>query len=244
MAKTLPSTAVLLASFLLVAGYSESGASETSAAAKSSETLSFASQEAPSSVASAHSHMSQFQRFISGLAEEWKSLIRRKARVTQSTAAASVQWPAWRVARDISPESNQQFLADNAKAAGVVVLPDGLQYRIIKKGDGKTPTPEDLVTVTYRASLIDGTVFAGTKPGETATFPTGQLIEGWVEALLVMKEGGEWRLFVPANLGYGEEGNGQAVPPNQTLVFDIQLLTVGRPSIADASHPEQTARVQ
>ncbi|HEX5281940.1 MAG TPA: FKBP-type peptidyl-prolyl cis-trans isomerase [Micropepsaceae bacterium] len=188
--------------------------------------------------------MNRFQRLISDLTDEWKSLIRRKDRVAQSTAPASVQWPAWRVARDISPESNQQFLADNAKAPGVVVLPDGLQYRIIKKGDGKTPTPEDLVTVTYRGSLIDGTVFAGTMPGETATFPTGQLIGGWVEALLIMKEGGEWRLFVPANLGYGEEGNGQAVPPNQTLIFDIQLLTVGRPNVAAASHPEQTARVQ
>ena len=104
------------------------------------------------------------------------------------------------VAKDLSPESNQQFLADNAKRAGVMTLPDGLQYQVIKSGTGKSPTPNDLVTVTYRGSLINGMVFDETQPGKTATFPAGQLIPGWVEALQKMKEGDEWELVIPSNL--------------------------------------------
>jgi FKBP-type peptidyl-prolyl cis-trans isomerase len=142
------------------------------------------------------------------------------------TAGAS-QTP---VAKDLSPESNQQFLADNAKRPGVMVLPDGLQYRVVKSGSGKSPTPNDLVTVTYRGSLINGMVFDETQPGKTATFPAGQLIPGWVEALQKMKEGDEWELVIPSNLGYGEAGAGGVIPPNQTLVFDMALLKVEPPS--------------
>jgi len=134
------------------------------------------------------------------------------------------------VAKDLSPESNQQFLADNAKRAGVMTLPDGLQYQVIKSGTGKSPTPNDLVTVTYRGSLINGMVFDETQPGKTATFPAGQLIPGWVEALQKMKEGDEWELVIPSNLGYGEAGAGGVIPPNQTLVFDMSLLKVEAPS--------------
>ncbi len=226
MAKSLQLIAVLHVSLLLVAGCSESGTSI-----------------APN-VTLAQSEMNRLQKLISGLTGEWASLVHRKPRVAQSKSPASVQWPAWTAAGDISPESNERFLADNANAPGVVMLPDGLQYRIVKKGSGESPTPDDLVTVTYRGSLIDGTVFDQTKPGETVTFPAGKLIEGWVEALLKMKEGGAWRLFVPANLGYGEEGDGEVIPPNQTLVFDIELLKVDRPNAPDASPSEQTAHLQ
>ena len=141
--------------------------------------------------------------------------------------AAGAQVP---VAKDLSPESNQQFLADNAKRPGVMTLPSGLQYRVIKAGSGKSPTPDDLVTVTYRGQLINGMVFDETQPGKTATFPAGQLIPGWVEALQKMKEGDEWELVIPANLGYGEAGAGGVIPPNQTLVFDMTLLKVEPPS--------------
>lgn len=134
------------------------------------------------------------------------------------------------VAKDLSPESNQQFLADNAKRSGVMVLPDGLQYRVIRAGNGKTPTANDLVTVTYKGQLINGMVFDETQPGKTATFPAGQLIPGWVEALQKMKEGDEWELVIPSNLGYGEAGAGGVIPPNQTLVFDMALLKVEPPS--------------
>ncbi|HEX5280799.1 MAG TPA: FKBP-type peptidyl-prolyl cis-trans isomerase [Micropepsaceae bacterium] len=146
---------------------------------------------------------------------------------TATGAASASQLPT---AKDLSPESNQQFLADNAKRSGVMTLPDGLQYRVIKAGTGKSPTPDDLVTVTYRGQLINGMVFDQTQPGKTATFPAGQLIPGWVEALQKMKEGDQWELVIPANLGYGEAGAGGVIPPNQTLVFDMTLLKVEPPS--------------
>lgn len=129
-------------------------------------------------------------------------------------------------AADLSPESNTKFLADNAKRAGVKVLPSGLQYRVIKAGTGKSPKPDDNVTVTYKGSLIDGKVFDQTQDGQTATFPAGQLIPGWVEALQLMKEGDSWELVIPANLGYGAEGAGGVIPPNQTLIFQMELRKV------------------
>ena len=128
---------------------------------------------------------------------------------------------------DLSPDSNKKFLADNAARKGVVVLPSGLQYRVIKSGTGISPKgPMDMVTVTYKGWLIDGKVFDQTQPGQTAQFQAGGLIPGWVEALRRMKEGDEWELVIPAALGYGAAGAGGAIPPNQTLVFDMQLSAV------------------
>lgn len=127
---------------------------------------------------------------------------------------------------DMSPEGNTKFLADNAKKEGVKTTGSGLQYRVVKAGAGKSPTPMDQVTVTYKGRLIDGTVFDQTEPGQSATFPAGALIPGWVEALQLMKEGDEWEIVIPSNLGYGEAGAGGVIPPNQTLVFDLALLTV------------------
>jgi FKBP-type peptidyl-prolyl cis-trans isomerase len=131
---------------------------------------------------------------------------------------------------DLSAQSNQKFLVDNAAKKGVVKLPSGLQYRVIKTGHGKSPTsPDDMVTVTYKGWLIDGKVFDQTQPGQTANFPAGHLIPGWVQALKLMKEGDEWELVIPAQLGYGAMGAPGAIPPNQTLVFDMQLISVGPP---------------
>src|SRR5262249_39718697 len=104
---------------------------------------------------------------------------------------------------DMSPEGNQKFLADNAKKAGVTTRPSGLQYRVIKQGAGKSPTVNDVVNVTYKGWLIDGTVFDQTQPGQQASFPAGALIPGWVEALQLMKEGDEWEIVIPSDLGYG-----------------------------------------
>ena len=130
-------------------------------------------------------------------------------------------------AYDLSAASNKRFLADNAKKPGVIVRADGLQYRIIASGHGATPTKvDDVVTVTYKGSLINGKVFDQTQPGQTASFPAGRLIPGWVEALSLMKEGDEWELVIPAELGYGSQGAGDAIPPDQTLVFDMHLIAV------------------
>ena len=128
---------------------------------------------------------------------------------------------------DLSPAANQKFLADNALKPGVKRLPDGLQYRVIKSGHGKGVTRnDDVVTVDYKGQLIDGKVFDQTQPGLPAQFPAGGLIPGWVEALSMMHEGDEWQLVIPANLGYGAQGAGGVIPPNQTLVFDMTLIKV------------------
>jgi len=130
-------------------------------------------------------------------------------------------------AGDISPQANQAFLAANATKTGVVVRPSGLQYRAIKNGSGASPSTADVVTVTYRGALIDGYVFDETKPGKTAKFVVGKVIPGWIEALSLMKPGDEWQLVIPPNLAYGERGSGSgAVPSNQTLVFDVNLIAV------------------
>lgn len=143
-------------------------------------------------------------------------------------ALASAQTNAAPSARyDLSAASNQKFLADNAARPGVFVTKDGLQYRILKAGHGKSPHyNDDQVTVSYKGWMINGKVFDQTKPGQTATFPAGQLIPGWIEALSLMKEGDTWELVIPSELGYGEEGAGTDIPPDQTLVFDMTLLKV------------------
>jgi FKBP-type peptidyl-prolyl cis-trans isomerase len=127
---------------------------------------------------------------------------------------------------DMSPEGNQKFLDDNKAKEGVTTTASGLQYRVIKAGTGASPTANDVVNVTYRGWLIDGTVFDETPPGQTATFPAGALIPGWVEALQLMKEGDEWEIVIPSELGYGAQGAGGVIPPNQTLVFNMALLGV------------------
>lgn len=128
---------------------------------------------------------------------------------------------------DLSAASNKKFLADYAAKPGVFKTQDGLEYRIIRSGTGKAPqSGADMVTVSYKGSLINGKVFDHTEPGKNAVFPAGGLIPGWVEALSLMKEGDEWELVIPSELGYGPEGAGGDIPGNQTLVFDMTLVSV------------------
>jgi FKBP-type peptidyl-prolyl cis-trans isomerase len=128
---------------------------------------------------------------------------------------------------DLSPVSNRKFLADNAARKDVVTMPSGLQYRVITTGHGAmVKSPGDIVTVTYKGWTIDGHVFDRTEHGQTASFPAGGLIPGWVEALRLMHVGDEWQLVIPADLGYGAEGAGADIPPNQTLVFTMQLISI------------------
>jgi FKBP-type peptidyl-prolyl cis-trans isomerase len=128
---------------------------------------------------------------------------------------------------DLSAASNQKFLADYAAKPGVFKTADGLMYRVLKAGKGAAPqSGADIVTVTYKGWLINGKVFDQTDKGQTADFPAGQLIPGWVEALSLMKEGDSWELVLPSDLGYGPEGAGEDIPPDQTLVFNMTLLKV------------------
>ncbi|MGH6827832.1 MAG: FKBP-type peptidyl-prolyl cis-trans isomerase [Rhizomicrobium sp.] len=144
--------------------------------------------------------------------------------------AASFAWAQNGAAKsryNLSAASNQKFLADYARRPGVIKTPDGLQYRVLKSGSGKSPqSAYDLVTVLYKGSLINGKIFDQTRNGHPTTFPAGQLIPGWVEALSKMKEGDHWELVIPSPLGYGPDGAGSVIPPNQTLVFDMTLLKV------------------
>ena len=142
------------------------------------------------------------------------------------TADAAGKMPHY----DLSPASNAKYLADFAAKPGVIKTQDGLEYLIVKAGTGKAPqSGADMVTVRYKGALITGKVFDQTQPGKTATFPAGALIPGWVEALSLMKEGDVWQLVIPSQLGYGAEGAGRDIPGNQTLVFDLSLMTVAPP---------------
>lgn len=131
----------------------------------------------------------------------------------------------------LSGAANAAFLAANLKKPGVVQRPSGLQYSILRNGYGKRPAPADTVTVSYSGSLINGKVFDATEAGLPATFQGSDqgwhLIPGWTEALQLMREGDHWQLIIPANLAYGARGAGDGlIPPNQTLVFDLELVKV------------------
>jgi len=125
-------------------------------------------------------------------------------------------------------QAGQAFLAEKAKEDGVVALPSGLMYKIVREGDGATPGPTDSVTVNYHGTLIDGTVFDSSYDrGQTATFPVNRVIAGWVEALQLMKVGSEWELYIPSDLAYGKAGAGGAIGSDCTLVFKVELLKIG-----------------
>jgi FKBP-type peptidyl-prolyl cis-trans isomerase FklB len=127
-------------------------------------------------------------------------------------------------------ETNQkagaEFLAANAKKPGVVTLPSGLQYLVIKAGTGRKPTDESSVQANYSGQLVDGTTFDANQPGSPATFKVGGVIPGWREALKLMPQGSKWQLVIPPALAYGERGAGRAIGPNQTLRFDVEVVEV------------------
>jgi FKBP-type peptidyl-prolyl cis-trans isomerase FklB len=121
----------------------------------------------------------------------------------------------------------QAFLEANRHKVGVEVTESGLQYKVVREGEGPSPTAEDRVTVHYRGTLIDGTEFDSSyKRGEPATFAVGGVIRGWSEALQLMKPGGKYELYIPPELGYGERGAGQQIGPNAVLVFEVELLEI------------------
>lgn len=121
----------------------------------------------------------------------------------------------------------EKFLAENAGKEGVVTLPSGLQYQVLREGNGRKPAATDQVECHYEGTLVNGQVFDSSyRRGETATFGLNQVIAGWTEGLQLMQEGAKYRFFIPYTLGYGERGAGQSIPPFATLIFDVELVKV------------------
>ncbi|MCH2175572.1 MAG: FKBP-type peptidyl-prolyl cis-trans isomerase [Lentisphaeria bacterium] len=124
-------------------------------------------------------------------------------------------------------EAGKAFLEENGKKDDVTTTASGLQYKVVKSGSGKTPSATDQVTTNYEGRLISGEVFDSSyKRGTPATFPVNGVIQGWVEALQLMKEGDEWELYIPGDLAYGQRGSAPAIGPNATLIFKIELISV------------------
>ncbi len=143
-------------------------------------------------------------------------------------------------------EEGFSFLEKNAEREGVIMLESGLQYEVLEEGEGEKPAPTDLVTTHYEGRLIDGTVFDSSyERGEPATFPLDRVIPGWTQGLQLMSPGAKYRLYVPADMAYGERGAGDTIPPNSVLIFDVELLGVqqdGEPAAdAAAGQPQADA---
>lgn len=137
------------------------------------------------------------------------------------------QQEAAKQAAEKNKKDGEAFLEENKKKEGVVTLPSGLQYKILKQGDGKKPTADDTVECNYRGTLIDGKEFDSSyKRGQSASFKVKGVIAGWTEALQLMPVGSKWQLFIPSNLAYGERGAGRDIGPNAALVFEVELLSI------------------
>jgi FKBP-type peptidyl-prolyl cis-trans isomerase len=132
----------------------------------------------------------------------------------------------------------EEYLSKNAQAPGVKTLPDGLQYKVLKEGAGPMPKPTDTVTVAYKGSLIDGTVF-----DQNASFTTpvtGRTIQGWSQILPLMKTGSKWEVTIPSTLGYGERGSPPKINPNSVLIFEMELLSISPPPLPPPAPPKPT----
>jgi len=140
-------------------------------------------------------------------------------------------------------KAGEAFLAANKTKQGVVTLPSGLQYKIIKEGTGPKPTAEDTVLCHYRGTLADGTEFDSSyKRGEPLKIPVGGVIKGWTEAIQLMPVGSKWQLFIPSDLGYGDRGApGSPIGPNSTLVFEVELISI-EPKPAAKEQPKEAPK--
>ncbi len=149
-----------------------------------------------------------------------------------------------KVAGEKNATDGAKFLEENKKKDGVKTTPSGLQYKSLKEGSGPQPKATDMVTVNYRGTLIDGTEFDSSyKRGEPATFPLNGVIKGWTEGLQLMKKGSKYQFFIPANLAYGERSPGAGIPPNSTLIFEVELLDVkSGPDSSGSPAPSASAK--
>ncbi len=153
-------------------------------------------------------------------------------RISQPEMQAAVVAYQQKIFQELSvknEKAGKKYLTANKEKQGVVELPSGLQYKIVEQGNGKTPMSSDTVTVLYRGTLIDGTELDSSYArGEPATFQIASIIEGWQQALVLMSEGAKWQVFIPPMLAYGSGGAGQNIGPNETLVFEIELVSIAK----------------
>lgn len=167
---------------------------------------------------------------IDDFAQAIKDVFAGNAHLTDSEAQIAVQTFFQQKAEEeakAAKTEGENFLAENAKKPGVKTLPSGLQYQVLREGNGKKPTATDQVECHYEGTLINGQVFDSSyRRGETATFGLNQVIKGWTEGLQLMQEGAKYRFFIPYNLAYGEQGAGQSIPPYAALIFDVELIKV------------------
>ena len=167
---------------------------------------------------------------VDDFAQAIKDVFASKTSLTDSEAQQAVQDFFQRKAEEqagAAKAEGEAFLAENAKKEGVVSLPSGLQYQVLREGDGRKPAATDQVECHYEGTLINGQVFDSSyQRGQTATFGLNQVIAGWTEGLQLMQEGVKYRFFIPYHLAYGERGAGQSIPPFATLIFDVELVKV------------------
>ena len=158
------------------------------------------------------------------LAFEEAEMNQFKAEYSQQLRAELQKQQAELAAKNL--EAGKKFLAENAKKDGVVTTESGLQYKIIKRGEGPSPKADDTVTTHYRGTLIDGREFDSSySRGQPASFPVNGVIKGWTEALQLMKVGDKWELYIPPELAYGKRGR-KPIPPNSALIFEVELIAV------------------
>jgi FKBP-type peptidyl-prolyl cis-trans isomerase len=152
-------------------------------------------------------------------------------------AAAAAPAQAAPATDPLSREANAAFIAAYAQKKGVIKKSDGLMFRILRNGFGARPNPTDTVKVYYTGKLINDAMFDGTSPGLPAFFKVTDVIPGWIEALEMMRVGDQWEIVIPSQLGYGSHGSGEAIPPDQTLVFNVTLLqTIPLPKKGDKDY--------
>lgn len=167
---------------------------------------------------------------VDDFAQAIKDVFASKATLTEAEAQAAVESFFQKKAEEqagAAKKDGEAFLAENAKKDDVVTLPSGLQYQVLREGNGRKPSATDQVECHYEGTLINGQVFDSSyRRGETATFGLNQVIKGWTEGLQLMQEGAKYRFFIPYHLGYGERGAGQSIPPYATLIFDVELVKV------------------
>lgn len=179
--------------------------------------------------------------FVSGLQEALagknSSISADEAQKIMTAFQASMQTKMEAKNKEAGAKNQKEgkaFLAENGKKPGVVTLPSGLQYKVIKAGAGASPKADDTVTTHYKGTLLNGTEFDSSyKRGEPATFPVSGVIKGWTEALQLMNPGAKWQLFIPSELAYGARGAGNDIGPDSALVFEVELISVAAAKAAD-----------